>query len=54
MKSAPNDQLLLAVADVISDETKSRTAADRELNLYRTLRASAKHIGAADDEPSEH
>jgi len=29
-------------------------AADRELNLYRTLGASAKHTGAADDEPSEH
>src|SRR6266446_1006177 len=28
-------------------------AADRELNLYRTLRASGKHTGAADDEPTE-
>lgn len=28
-------------------------AADRELNLYRTLRASAKHTGRADDEHTE-
>jgi tetratricopeptide (TPR) repeat protein len=29
-------------------------AADRELNLYRTLRASAKGTGAPDDEHTEH